>query len=42
MSKSQLIDHYMETLGAVHIGGRRMIIETNAAKKLINRYFKDL
>jgi len=39
LSKSQLINHYMETLGAFHIGGRRMIIETQAALKLINKYF---
>ena len=42
LSKSQLIDHYEKTLGAVHFGGRVMIIETNAAVKLIDRYFKNL
>lgn len=41
LSKSQLIDHYEKTLGAVHFGGRVMIIETNAAVKLIDRYFKN-
>jgi len=40
ISKSQLINHYMATLGAIHIGAQRMIIETNAALKLINKYFK--
>jgi hypothetical protein len=40
VSKTQLIDHYVLTLGALHFGGRIMIIETLAALKLINRYFK--
>jgi hypothetical protein len=40
ISKSQLIDHYQETLGAVNFGGRLMIIETLAALRLIDRYFK--
>lgn len=38
-SKTQLIQHYVDTLGAVHIGGRIMIIDTNSALKLINKYF---
>ncbi len=42
LSKSQLIDHYEKTLGAIHFGGRVMIIETKAAIKLIDRYFKHL
>ncbi len=41
LSKSQLIEHYERTLGAFHFGGRIMIIETNAALKLIDRYFKN-
>ena len=41
ISKSQLIDHYVKTLGAVHFGGRLMIIETQAALKLINKYFQN-
>jgi hypothetical protein len=41
ISKSQLIKHYEETLGAFHFGGRLMIIETQAALKLIDRYFKN-
>lgn len=40
ISKTQLVDHYMRTLGAIHIGSQRMIIETKAALKLINKYFK--
>jgi hypothetical protein len=39
ISKSQLINHYIESLGATHFGGRLMIIGTSAALKLINRYF---
>lgn len=39
ISKTQLIDHYEKTLGALHFGGRIMIIETVAALKLIDRYF---
>ena len=41
ISKTQLVDHYIETLGAIHFGGRVMIIDTNAALKLINKYFKN-
>ncbi|RYD76312.1 MAG: hypothetical protein EOP53_14920 [Sphingobacteriales bacterium] len=41
VSKSQLIEHYMETLGAIHFGGRIMIIETQEALKLINKYFQN-
>lgn len=39
LSKTQLIEHYEKTLGAFHFGGRVMIIETNAALKLIKKYF---
>ena len=38
-SKTQLIEHYIESLGAMHVGGRIMIIDTIAALKLINKYF---
>lgn len=41
VSKSQLINHYEKTLGAFHFGGRIMIIETQVALKLIDRYFKN-
>ncbi len=41
ISKTQLIDHYLKTLGAFHYGGRLMIIETQAALKLIDKYFKN-
>lgn len=39
-SKTQLIDHYVKTLNAYHFGGHLMIIETLAAKDLIEKYFK--
>jgi hypothetical protein len=39
LSKSQLVEHYEKTLGAIHFGGRIMIIETNSALKLIQKYF---
>ena len=42
ISKTQLIDHYVESLGAIHFGGRLMIIDTKAALKLMNRYFSNL
>jgi len=41
VSKTQLVDHYVKTLGAIHFGGRVMIIETNAALVLVKKYFKN-
>lgn len=41
LSKSQLVEHYIKTLGAIHFGGRIMIIDTLAALKLIDRYFQN-
>jgi len=41
VSKTQLIEHYEKSLGAIHFGGRLMIIETKSALRLINKYFKD-
>ena len=38
-SKTQLVQHYIESLGAMHVGGRIMIIDTIAALKLIDKYF---
>ncbi len=38
-SKTQLIQHYIDSLGAMHVGGRIMIIDTISALKLINKYF---
>ena len=39
ISKTQLVQHYIDTLGALHFGGRVMIIDTTAALKLLNKYF---
>ena len=39
LSKTNLIIHYEKTLGATHVGGNLMIINTVAALKLINKYF---
>ena len=41
LSKNQLIEHYQNSLGAKHFGGRIMIIETSSALKLIIKYFKN-
>jgi hypothetical protein len=41
LSKTLLIKHYEESLGAFHFGGRVMIIETKSALKLINKYFQN-
>ncbi len=40
ISKSQLVDHYINSLGATLFGTRTMIIENTAALKLIDKYFK--
>ena len=40
-SKTRLIEHYEKSLGAVHVGGHRMVIYTFAAEKLINQYYKE-
>jgi hypothetical protein len=42
ISKTQLINHYTESLGAMHVGGRLMIIDSAAALNLINRYFSNI
>lgn len=39
-SKTKLIEHYVKTLGAYHFCGRLMVIDTIAAKRLIDKYFK--
>ncbi len=41
LSKTRLVEHYEKTLGAFHFGGRVMIIETQSALKLINKYFQN-
>lgn len=39
-AKTKLIQHYQKTLRAYHFGGQRMIIPTDAAQILIEKYFK--
>lgn len=39
IAKTKLIDHYIESLGAVHVGGHLMVINTPTALNLINKYF---
>lgn len=39
-AKTKLIDHYTKTLGAYSIGGQRMVISTQSAKFLVEKYFK--
>lgn len=36
-SKTQLIEHYKKTLGAINVGGHLMVINTHAALRLINK-----
>ena len=39
-SKTNLIDHYVKSLNAVHYGNHLMVIRTDAALNLVNKYFK--
>lgn len=39
-SKTKLIEHYSKSLGAIQVGGHKMIIFPDAALKLITKYFK--
>ena len=39
-AKTKLIDHYQKTLGAYTLSGNRMIIPTQSAQILIDKYFK--
>ena len=39
LSKTKLIEHYEKSLGAIHFGGHKMVITTEAALKLTNKYF---
>ena len=41
ISKTQLIDHYTETLGAKLFSANRMYIDTKEAQILTKKYFKD-
>ncbi len=40
-SKTRLIRHYEETLGARHLGNHLMAIDQNAAAILISKYYKE-
>jgi hypothetical protein len=40
-AKTQLIEHYEKTLGAINVGGHLMVINTDAALRLIDKYFKN-
>ncbi|HED06220.1 MAG TPA: hypothetical protein ENI61_06005 [Ignavibacteria bacterium] len=42
ISKTNLINHYIKSLGAIHLGGRLMLIDTNTALKLVNKYYSNL
>ena len=39
-AKTKLIDHYIKSLGAYHFKEQLMIIDTIAAKQLVNKYYK--
>ncbi|WP_420148200.1 hypothetical protein [Spirosoma sp.] len=39
-AKTQLIEHYTKALGATLFGGQLMIINTIAANRLVDKYFK--
>lgn len=41
-AKTKLIEHYVKTLDAYHFGGLLMIINSIAANKLIDKYFKSI
>jgi len=40
-SKTKLVNHYINSLGAYNFGGRLMIIDNIAARRLIDKYIKD-
>lgn len=40
ISKTKLIKHYEATLGAIHIGNQRMILQGEESRKLVEIYFK--
>ena len=41
VAKTKLIKHYEDTLGAYHFKNQKMIIETESARLLVEKYFKD-
>ena len=42
VSKSRLIDHYEKSLGAIHVGGFKMVIYPKPAFHLIKHYYPQL
>ena len=42
LSKTNIIEHYINTLAAIHFRAGIMIIDTKAALKLIDKYFKNM
>jgi hypothetical protein len=41
ISKSKLIEHYENTLGAIHVGNQKMIVFPKEALQLIKKYLKN-
>lgn len=41
LSKTRLISHYTESIGAIHFGGHLMVMTPENSLKLIGKYFKD-
>jgi hypothetical protein len=41
IAKTQLIEHYKKSLGAINFAGQLMIINNKAALNLIGKYFKN-
>jgi hypothetical protein len=41
LAKTQLIEHYQNTLGAQLFSGNRMFIGEKESVRLVNRYFKN-
>ena len=41
VSKTKLIDHSIKSLGAYHFGGHLMVITTDPAQILVDKYFKE-
>lgn len=42
VSKSKLVDHYEKSLGAIHVGGFKMVIFPKPAFQLIKQYYPHL
>lgn len=41
-AKTKLIEHYTKTLNARSVGGQLMVINTAAATRLVDKYFKNI